>query len=206
MQLDIINFDGKKVGSVELTDSIFGLEPRADILHRVVTWQRAKQRAGTHAVKSVSDVAGSGKKAFKQKKTGNARQGERYNVHMRGGGVVHGPVVRDHSIDLPKKIRSLGLKMALSSKVQDGSLIIIDSEKLSAAKTNAFAKQLKKLDIASALFVGATELDENFKKSAANIANIDALPTMGLNVLDILKHEKLVLTADAVKAVEARLA
>ncbi len=206
MQLDIINFDGKKVGSVELTDSIFGLEPRADILHRVVTWQRAKQRAGTHAVKTVSDVAGSGKKAFKQKKTGNARQGERYNVHMRGGGVVRGPVVRDHSIDLPKKIRSLGLKMALSSKVQDGSLIIIDSEKLSAAKTNAFAKQLKKLDIASALFVGATELDENFKKSAANIANIDALPTMGLNVLDILKHEKLVLTADAVKAVEARLA
>ena len=206
MQLDIINFDGKKVGSVELTDSIFGLEPRADILHRVVTWQRAKQRAGTHAVKTVSDVAGSGKKAFKQKKTGNARQGERYNVHMRGGGVVHGPVVRDHSIDLPKKIRSLGLKMALSSKAQDGSLVIIDSEKLAAAKTNAFAKQLKKLDIASALFVGAAELDENFKKSAANIANIDVLPTIGLNVLDILKHEKLVLTADAVKAVEARLA
>ena len=206
MQLDIINFDGKKVGSVELENSIFGLEPRADILHRVVTWQRAKQRAGTHAVKSVSDVAGSGKKAFKQKKTGNARQGERYNVHMRGGGVVHGPVVRDHSIDLPKKIRSLGLKMALSSKAKDGSLVIIDSEKLEAAKTNAFAKQLKKLDINSALFVGAAELDENFKKSAANIANIDVLPTIGLNVLDILKHEKLVLTADAVKAVEARLA
>ena len=206
MQLDIINFDGKKVGSVELTDSVFGLEPRADILHRVVTWQRAKQRAGTHAVKSVSDVAGSGKKAFKQKKTGNARQGERYNVHMRGGGVVHGPVVRDHSIDLPKKIRSLGLKMALSSKAKDGSLVIIDSEKLASAKTGAFAKQLKKLEIASALFVGAAELDENFKKSAANIANIDVLPTMGLNVLDILKHEKLVLTADAVKAVEARLA
>ncbi len=206
MQLDIINFDGKKVGSVELTDSVFGLEPRADILHRVVTWQRAKQRAGTHAVKSVSDVAGSGKKAFKQKKTGNARQGERYNVHMRGGGVVHGPVVRDHSIDLPKKIRSLGLKMALSSKAKDGSLVVIDSEKLASAKTGAFAKQLKKLEIASALFVGATELDENFVKSAANIANIDVLPTIGLNVLDILKHEKLVLTADAVKAVEARLA
>ena len=206
MQLDIINFDGKKVGSVELTDSIFGLEPRADILHRVVTWQRAKSRAGTHAVKTVSDVAGSGKKAFKQKKTGNARQGERYNVHMRGGGVVHGPVVRDHSIDLPKKIRALGLKMALSSKAKDGSLVIIDSEKLASAKTNAFAKQLKKLEIASALFVGASELDENFKKSAANIANIDVLPTIGLNVLDILKHEKLVLTADAVKAVEARLA
>lgn len=206
MQLDIINFDGKVVGKADLADSIFGVEPRADILHRVVTWQRAKSRAGTHAVKTVSDVAGSGKKAFKQKKTGNARQGERYNVHMRGGGVVHGPVVRDHSIDLPKKIRALGLKMALSSKAQDGSLVIIDSEKLAQAKTGAFAKQLKKLEIASALFVGATELDENFKKSAANIANIDVLPTMGLNVLDILKHEKLVLTADAVKAVEARLA
>ena len=206
MQLDIINFDGKVVGKADLADSIFGVEPRADILHRVVTWQRAKSRAGTHAVKTVSDVAGSGKKAFKQKKTGNARQGERYNVHMRGGGVVHGPVVRDHSIDLPKKIRALGLKMALSSKAQDGSLVVIDSEKLPAAKTNAFAKQLKKLDIASALFVGATELDENFRKSAANIANIDVLPTIGLNVLDILKHEKLILTADAVKAVEARLA
>ena len=206
MQIDVINFDGKSVGKIELADQIFGIDARADILHRVVTWQRAKSRAGTHAVKTVSDVAGSGKKAFKQKKTGNARQGERYNVHMRGGGVVHGPVVRDHSIDLPKKIRSLGLKMALSSKVKDGNLVVIDSEKLASVKTAALAKQLKKLDIKSALFVGADVLDENFRKSAANIANIDALPTVGLNVLDILKHDKLVLTADAVKAVEARLA
>lgn len=164
MQVDIINFDGKSVGKVDLQDSIFGLEPRADILHRVVTWQRAKSRAGTHAVKTVSDVEGSGKKAFKQKKTGNARQGEKYNVHMRGGGVVHGPVVRDHAIDLPKKVRSLGLKMALSSKAKEGTLIVIDSEKLSAAKTNAFAKQLKKLDMNSALFVGADALDENFQE------------------------------------------
>lgn len=206
MQLDIINFDGKAVGKADLNDAIFGLEPRADILHRVVTWQRAKARAGTHKVKTVSDITGSSRKMVKQKKTGNARQGERYNVHMRGGAVVHGPVVRDHAIDLPKKIRSLGLKMALSSKVKDGSLIVIDSEKLSAVKTNTFAKQLKKMDIKSALFVGADSLDSNFKKSAANIANVDALPTMGLNVLDILKHEKLVLTADAVKAIEARLA
>ena len=206
MQVEVINFDGKAVGKVELQDAIFGLDPRADILHRVVTWQRANARAGTHAVKTVSDVAGSGKKAFKQKKTGNARQGERYNVHMRGGGVVHGPVVRDHSIDLPKKVRSLGLKMALSSKVKEGALIVLDSEKVSAAKTGALAKQLKKLNITSALFVGADSLDENFKKSAANIVNVDVLPTIGLNVLDILKHEKLVLTADAVKAVEARLA
>ena len=206
MQVEILNLDGKSVGKVELADSIFGIDPRADILHRVVTWQRANARAGTHAVKTVSDVAGSGKKAFKQKKTGNAREGERYNVHMRGGGVVHGPVVRDHSIDLPKKIRSLGLKMALSSKLKEGSLIVIDSEKMSAAKTGTLAKQLKKMNIASALFVGAETIDTNFKKSAANIINVDVLPTIGLNVLDILKHEKLVLTADAVKAVEARLA
>jgi large subunit ribosomal protein L4 len=206
MQVNVINFDGKSVGKADLSDAIFGVEPRADILHRVVTWQRSNARAGTHKVKTVSDVQGSGKKAIKQKKTGNARQGERYNVHMRGGGVVHGPVLRDHQIDLPKKIRSLGLKMALSSKAKDGSLIVIDSEKMSAAKTGAFAKQLKKLEIKSALFVGAAEVDANFKKSAANIPNIDVLPTIGLNVLDILKHEKLILTADAVKAVEARLA
>ena len=205
MQVNVINFDGKAVGKIDLQDSIFGLDARADILHRVVTWQRAKSRAGTHAVKTVSDVAGSGKKAFKQKKTGNARQGERYNVHMRGGGVVHGPVVRDHSIDLPKKIRALGLKMALSSKAKDGTLVVVDSEKLSAAKTGAFAKQLKKMDIKSALFVGSDNLDANFKKSAANIKDIDVLPTIGLNVLDILNHDKLVLTADAVKAIEARL-
>ena len=202
MQANVINFDGKTVGKIELQDSIFGLDARADVLHRVVTWQRAKARAGTHAVKTVSDVAGSGKKAFKQKKTGNARQGERYNVHMRGGGVVHGPVVRDHSIDLPKKIRALGLKMALSSKAKEDALVIIDSEKLSAVKTATFAKQLKKLEISSALFVGADMLDENFKKSAANISNVDVLPTVGLNVLDILKHDKLVLTQDAVKAIE----
>ncbi|MBQ6110187.1 MAG: 50S ribosomal protein L4 [Alphaproteobacteria bacterium] len=206
MQVDILNLDGKSVGKVDLSDNIFGIDPRADILHRVVTWQRANARAGTHAVKTVSDVAGSGKKAFKQKKTGNAREGERYNVHMRGGGVVHGPVVRDHSIDLPKKIRALGLKMALSSKMKEGSLVIIDSEKMSEAKTSKLAKQLKNMKIDSALFVGADSVDANFKKSAANIVNVDVLPTIGLNVLDILKHEKLVLTADAVKAVEARLA
>ena len=161
MQVDILNLDGKSVGKVDLQDGIFGIEPRADILHRVVTWQRANSRAGTHAVKTVSDVAGSGKKTFKQKKTGNAREGERYNVHMRGGGVVHGTVVRDHNIDLPKKIRSLGLKMALSSKVKDGALVVIDSEKMKEAKTNTLAKQLKKLNIGSALFVGAETIDTN---------------------------------------------
>lgn len=205
MQLDIINFDGKATGKIDLSDSIFGLEPRADILHRVVVWQRANARAGTHLVKTVSDVAGSSKKAFKQKKTGRARQGERQNVHMRGGGVVHGPVLRDHKIDLPKKIRSLGLKMALSSKVKEGSLIILDSEKVAAAKTATAAKALKKLKLDSALFVGSDAVDANFKKSIANIKYIDVLPTIGLNVLDILKHKNLVLTADAVQAIEKRL-
>ncbi len=206
MQIDIINFDGKKTGTAQLNDAIFGLEPRADILHRVVVWQRANARAGTHLVKTVSEVAGSSRKAFKQKKTGNARQGEKYNVHMRGGGVVHGPVLRDHNIDLPKKIRSLGLKMAISSKAKEGALIVIDSEKMSAVKTATMSKTLKKMKLDSALFVGGDSLDSNFKKSVANIINIDVLPTIGLNVLDILKHKNLVLTADAVKAVEKRLA
>jgi len=206
MQIDIINFDGKKTGTAELNNAIFGLEPRADILHRVVIWQRANARAGTHLVKTVSEVAGSGRKAIKQKKTGNARQGEKYNVHMRGGGVVHGPVLRDHKIDLPKKIRALGLKMAISSKVKEGSLIVIDSEKMSAVKTANMSKIFKKLKLDSVLFVGSDSLDSNFKKSVANITNIDVLPTIGLNVLDILKHKNLVLTADAVKAVEKRLA
>jgi large subunit ribosomal protein L4 len=205
MQIDIINFDGKASGKADLSDAIFGLEPRADILHRVVTWQRAKARQGTHLVKTVSDVAGSSRKLFKQKKTGNARQGERMNVHMRGGAVVHGPVLRDHSTDLPKKVRMLGLKMALSSKVKDGSLIILDSEKLSVVKTKDMASKLKKLNLDSALFVGGDVLDENFKKSVANIPHIDVLPMIGLNVLDILKHKNLVLTADGVKAIEKRL-
>ena len=206
MQLDMINFDGKVVGKVDLSDAIFGLTPRADILHRVVVWQRANARQGTHLVKTVSEVAGSSRKLFKQKKTGNARQGEKTNVHMRGGGVVHGPVLRSHEIDLPKKIRSLGLKMALSTKVKNGELIVLDSEKVSAAKTGALAKTLNKIKLDNALIVGADALDANFKKSVANIRNIDVLPTIGLNVMDILKHKNLVLTADGVKAIEKRLA
>ncbi|MCL2339105.1 MAG: 50S ribosomal protein L4 [Proteobacteria bacterium] len=205
MQLDIINFEGKKTGTATLSDAIFGVEPRADILHRVVVWQRANARQGTHLVKTVSDVAGSSRKVIKQKKTGNARQGEKTNVHMRGGGVVHGPVLRDHGIDLPKKIRVLGLKMALSTKAKNGELIVIDSEKVSAAKTGVLAKTLNKLKLDHALVVGADVIDANFKKSVANIKNIDVLPTIGLNVLDILKHKNLVITADGVKAIEKRL-
>ena len=205
MQVNVIDFNNKVVGTKELVDTIFALEPRSDILHRVVVYQMANARSGNHKVKTVSEVAGSGKKAFKQKKTGNARQGEKYNVHMRGGGIVHGPVVRSHAIDLPKKIRALGLKMALSSKLKDSDLLIINSEKLSESKTSSFVKILKKIGIDSALFVCGSSVDTNFKRSISNIENIDVLPTIGLNVLDILKHKKLVLTEDAVSSIVARL-
>jgi large subunit ribosomal protein L4 len=205
MKVDVINFDGKNAGGAELSDAIFAVQPRSDILQRVVHWQLANARQGTHAVKSVSDVSGSGKKIYKQKKTGNARQGEKRNVHMRGGGVIHGPVLRDHHLDLPKKIRALGLKMALSSKLADKALIVLDSEKVPAAKTSAVAKQLTKMNLNSALFIGGDALDANFKKSIANIANVDALPAIGANVRDILKHKTLILTMDGVAALEKRL-
>ena len=205
MKLDIINLDGKAAGNIELSDAIFGLVPRADILQRVVHWQLANARQGTHLVKTVSDVSGSGRKIYKQKKTGNARQGEKRNVHMRGGGVIHGPVLRTHEMDLPKKIRALGLKMALSSKAAGKALIVIDSEKVNAAKTSAVQKQLTKLKLDSALFIGGVELDANFKKSIANIPNIDALPAIGANVRDILKHKTLILTKDGAEALTKRL-
>ena len=205
MKIDIINLDGKGAGNIELADAVFGVKPRGDILQRVVHWQLANARQGTHAVKSVSEVSGSGRKVYKQKKTGNARQGEKRNVHMRGGGVIFGPVVRSHALDLPKKIRALGLKMALSSHAAGKTLFVIDSEKVSAAKTSAVAKQLAKLKLDSALFVGGANLDANFKKSIANIAKIDAMPAIGANVRDILGHRNLVLTADGVKAIEERL-
>jgi large subunit ribosomal protein L4 len=206
MQYEILNFDGKSVSKIDLNETIFGLEPRADILHRVVVYQQAKARSGNHETKTISDVSGSTRKPFKQKKTGNARQGSRINPHMRGGAApIAAPHTHSHEISLPKKIRALGLKMALSSKVKNGNLIILDSEKMSAVKTAALTKSLKNLKVSNALFVGAEELDANFKKSAANIKNIDVLPTIGLNVQDILNHNNLVITKDAVAAIEKRL-
>jgi len=206
MKWEVIDLDGKKSGNIELPDEIFAVEPRADILQRVVHWQLTNARQGTHKVKSVSDVSGSGRKIYKQKKTGNARQGEKRNVHMRGGGVIHGPVLRDHNMDLPKKIRSLGLKMALSSHALSKTFYVIDSEKVAAAKTGAVAKQLKKLKLdESALVIGGAALDDNFKKSIANMANVDALPAIGANVRDILKHKALVLTRDGAAALTKRL-
>jgi large subunit ribosomal protein L4 len=205
MKIDVINFDGKAAGNIKLPDAIFGIVPRSDILQRVVHWQLANARQGTHLVKTVSDVSGSGHKMYKQKKTGNARQGEKRNVHMRGGGVIHGPVLRDHAMDLPKKIRALGLKMALSSKLASGSLIVLDSEKVAALGTAGVAKRLANLKLDKALFIGGGEIDSNFKKSIANIPNINALPAIGANVRDILKHRQLVLTSDGVRELEQRL-
>ncbi|MDR1071227.1 MAG: 50S ribosomal protein L4 [Rickettsiales bacterium] len=205
MKIDVINLDGKAAGNIELSDAVFGIAPRSDILQRVVHWQLANARQGTHLVKTVSDVSGSGHKVYKQKKTGNARQGEKRNVHMRGGGVIHGPVLRDHHMDLPKKIRALGLRMAVSSHALAKTLIVLDSEKVAEAKTGAVAKQLAKLKLKSALFVGGAALDANFKKSIANIANVDALPAIGANVRDILKHKTLVLTKEGAEALEKRL-
>ncbi|MDR0319226.1 MAG: 50S ribosomal protein L4 [Rickettsiales bacterium] len=206
MKQNVLNLEGKAAGSIELSDAIYGIEPRADILHRVVVWQEAKARSGNHATKTISDISGTTKKPFKQKKTGRARQGSMYNPHQRGGAApVAAPHPHSHATDLPKKIRALGLKMALSSKAKSGNLIVLDSEKMTAAKSGALAKSLKNLKITKALFVGSDSVDGNFKKSAANIKNIDVLPTIGLNVKDILGHEHLVLTKDSVAAIEKRL-
>ncbi|MDR0449283.1 MAG: 50S ribosomal protein L4 [Rickettsiales bacterium] len=206
MKFNVLNLEGKAAGSIELNDAIFAVEPRADILHRVVVWQESNSRSGNHATKTISDISGTTKKPFKQKKTGRARQGSMYNPHQRGGAApVAAPHPHSHATDLPKKIRALGLKMALSSKAKDGSLIVIDSEKMSAAKSAALSKSVKNLKLSKALFVGGDKLDENFKKSASNIKNLDVLPTIGLNVRDILNHANLVLTKDAVAAIEKRL-
>ncbi|MCL2629257.1 MAG: 50S ribosomal protein L4 [Alphaproteobacteria bacterium] len=206
MKLDILNFDGKAVGQIELSDAIYAVEPRADILHRVVVWQEANARSGNHATKTISDVSGTKKKPFNQKKGGRARQGSLRNPHQRGGAAsMTAPKTHSHAIDLPKKIRALGLKMALSSKAKSGSLIVIDSEVMPAVKSAALAKSLKNLKLSKALFVGGAAIDANFKKSAANISSIDVLPTIGLNVRDILNHNTVVLTKDAVAGIEKRL-
>ncbi len=205
MQLNVINFDGKSVGKATLNDAIFGIEPRSDILHRVVQYQLANRRAGTHKAKSISDISGSTKKPFKQKGTGHARQGSTRSPHMRGGAVIFGPVVRSHEIDLPKKIRALGLKMALSSKIKEGKIVILDSEAMKAPKTSEMTKVLEKMNVKNVLFVGGEAVDTNFKKSVANIPHVDVLPTIGLNVYDILKHDNLVLTQDAIQKIEERL-
>jgi large subunit ribosomal protein L4 len=209
MELAITSLDGEKKGSVSLSDAIFGLEPRQDIIQRCVVWQLAKRRAGTHAVKNRADIARTGKKMYKQKGTGGARHGSQRANLFRGGGRSFGPLVRSHEIGLPKKVRVLALRHALSAKAKDGGIVIIESANLADAKVEAKTKALKsrfaKLGLANALIVDGAEIDDNFRMAARNIPNIDVLPIQGINVYDILRRNTLVLTRAALDALEARL-
>jgi large subunit ribosomal protein L4 len=205
MKLDVIKLDGGKGGSIELADEIFGIaDIRADILARVVNWQLAKRRAGTHKVQTRNENSRTGKKMYKQKGTGGARHGSRRAPQFVGGSRAFGPVVRSHAFDLPKKIRALGLRHALSSKAKSGSLVILDSAVAKEAKTAALRSQIDKLGWTNALIIGGAEVDNNFRLAARNIPGIDVLPSAGLNVYDILRRGTLVLTKDAIEAINAR--
>lgn len=204
MKIEITTLDGGKAGSLDLNEAIFGLEPRADLLQRCVRWQLAKRQAGTHAVKNRSDVSRTTKKIYRQKGTGNARHGAASAPQFRGGGRAFGPQVRSHAHDLPKKVRALALRHALSAKAKDASLIIVDDVKLAEPKTKALRDTFGKLGVASALVISGSEVDDNFGRAARNIPNIDVLPVQGINVYDILRRDKLVLSRAAVDALEAR--
>ena len=206
MKLDVIKLDGGKGGSIELSDEIFGIaDIRADILARVVNWQLAKRRGGNHKVQTRNENSRTGKKMYKQKGTGGARHGSRRAPQFVGGSRAFGPVVRSHAFDLPKKIRALGLRHALSSKAKSGSLVILDSAVASEAKTAALRSQIDKLGWTNALIIAGAEVDTNFRLAARNIPGIDVLPSAGLNVYDILRRGTLVLTKDAIDAINARL-
>ncbi|EGF90094.1 50S ribosomal protein L4 [Asticcacaulis biprosthecium C19] len=207
MKLDVITLDASAAGSVELSDLVFGISDiRADILHRVVNWQLAKRRAGTHKVQTRNENSRTGKKMYKQKGSGGARHGSRRAPQFVGGSRAFGPVVRSHAFDLPKKVRALGLRHALSSKVKDGALIVLDQAVVASPKTSALKASFEKLGLNNALFITGAEVDTNFALASRNIPNIDVLPTAGLNVYDILRRHKLVLTTAAVEAIEARFA
>ena len=204
MELKIITLEGKDTGKVTLSDTIFGLEPRADILQRCVNWQLAKRQRGTHKAKGRAEVWRTGKKMYAQKGTGGARHGSARVPQFRGGGRAFGPVVRSHAIDLPKKVRALALKHALSSKAKDGGLIVIDKASVKDAKTKALAAQFGKLGFDNALIIDGSEVEASFRTAARNIPNIDVLPVQGINVYDIMRRKTLVLTKAAIDALEAR--
>ena len=204
MDLKVTTLDGKEAGSVTLNKEIFGLEPRDDLIQRCVVWQLAKRRAGTHAVKNRADINRTGKKSGPQKGSGGARHGSQRANLFRGGGRSFGPHPRDHAIDLPKKVRALALRHALSAKAKDGNIVVIDALSVKDAKTKALAAQFGKLELANALFIGGDTIEENFGRAARNIPNVDVLPIQGINVYDIMRRGKLVLTKAAVDALEAR--
>jgi len=205
MKLTVRNLDNQEVGDIELADEVFGLPIRRDILARVVNWQLAKRRAGTHKTKGVSEISGTTKKPYKQKGTGRARQGSLRSPQFRGGAVIFGPVVRSHEFDLQKKVRKLGLKTALSAKQAEGKLIVIDEAKVAEAKTKALRARLDALGWESVLIIDGAAVDEGFARAARNLPKVDVLPQQGANVYDILRRDTLVLTRDAVQQLEARL-
>jgi large subunit ribosomal protein L4 len=204
MELKVTTLDGKSAGSVTLPDAIFGLEPRPDILQRCVTWQLAKRRAGTHAVKNRADINRTGKKLHAQKGTGGARHGSQRANLFRGGGRSFGPTPRSHAIGLPKKVRALALRHALSAKAKDGGIVVLDTASVADAKTKTLSERFGKLEIVNALIIDGAEVDANFRLAARNIPGIDVLPIQGINVYDILRRTKLVLTKAALDALEAR--
>ncbi|MEL6663000.1 MAG: 50S ribosomal protein L4 [Pseudomonadota bacterium] len=205
MELAVKTLDGKSAGKAKLDDAIFGIEDiRGDILQRTVRWQLAKRQAGTHKTQSRSEVSVTTKKFVRQKGSGGARHGSRNAPIFVGGAVAHGPRVRSHAHDLPKKVRKMALAHALSSKAKDGSLVVLDAATADSPKTKELAGKLKGLDLENALIIGGVELDENFARAARNIPNIDVLPVAGLNVYDVLRRHKLVVTKDALDGIEAR--
>ncbi|MBU92748.1 MAG: 50S ribosomal protein L4 [Rhodobiaceae bacterium] len=205
MKVNVIDISSKVSGTTTLSDAIFGLEPRKDILHRTVVYQLAKKRSGTHKVKNRAEITATTKKMYKQKGTGSARHGSKKVPQFRGGGRAFGPHPRDHSIKLTKKFRKLALKHALSSKLKDGDIVILSEAKLSKPKTSLLVKNLQKMAVDSALFIDASEFDKNFELATMNIPNIDILPVQGINVYDMLKRDKLFITKAALKEIESRL-
>ena len=205
MKLGVITLEAGKAGDIELSDDIFGLEPRADLLHRVVRWQRARAQQGTHSVLGKSDVSYSTKKIYRQKGTGGARHGSRKAPIFRHGGVYKGPTPRSHAFDLPKKVRALGLKHALSAKATAGELVIVEDLNIADVKTSVVAKAVKENGWRRVLVIDGVEVNEGFARAARNIEGVDILPSMGANVYDILKRDTLVITRAGVEALEARL-
>jgi large subunit ribosomal protein L4 len=207
MKIDVIKLDGAKSGSVDLPDDIFGIEEiRGDILQRCVTWQLAKRRAGTHKIQVRNEVSRTGKKMYRQKGTGGARHGSRRAAQFVGGAKAHGPVVRSHEIGLPKKVRALALRHALSSKAQSGALVVLEAATLETPKTAALRADFAKIGVTNALVITGPEVDGAFKLAARNIPGVDVLPNAGINVYDILRRHTLVLTKAALEGIAARFA
>ncbi|QCO16302.1 50S ribosomal protein L4 [Azospirillum brasilense] len=205
MKATIKNLNNETVGEIELADEVFGLPSRTDILARMVNWQLAKRRAGTHKTKTISEISGTGKKPYRQKGTGRARQGSMRSAQFRGGATIFGPVVRSHEHDLTKKVRKLALKTALSTKAAEGKLLVLDAASAETHKTKELAVRLASLGLTSALIIDGANLNENFARASRNIPLIDVLPEQGANVYDILRRDTLVLTRNAVEQLEARL-